>query len=64
MITLKEIRQALTRGYYHSDNARKEVDVALIEAMADEVMAALAAAEASKNLQGATNKGVFNRWAG
>lgn len=36
------IRQALARGYCHPDNANKELDAKLIEAMTSEVVKALA----------------------
>jgi hypothetical protein len=35
------IRQAIARGYCHPENAAKELDAVLIEAMVQEVVAAL-----------------------
>jgi hypothetical protein len=40
-ITREEIMQALARAYCHDRNAKKEMDVDLLVAMADEVMKAL-----------------------
>jgi hypothetical protein len=34
-----KLRRALARGYFHPDNLHKEIDTALIEAMAQEVEA-------------------------
>lgn len=36
-----QVRQALARGYCHPDNANKELDAKLIEAMAEEVVKSL-----------------------
>ena len=36
-----QVRQALARGYCHPDNANKELDAALIDAMAQEVIKTL-----------------------
>lgn len=38
MISRDDIRGAMARGYCSRDNAHKEIDVTLINAMADEVM--------------------------
>jgi hypothetical protein len=35
-----QVRQALARGYCHPDNSHKELDAALIDAMAAEVVKA------------------------
>lgn len=41
MMDLRDIRQALARGYCHAENEKKELDAHLIEAMAQEVMEVL-----------------------
>ncbi|MFA7218362.1 MAG: hypothetical protein WC057_07190 [Dehalococcoidales bacterium] len=42
MIQREEIHGALARGYCTPENAHKEVDVALVSAMADEIFALMA----------------------
>jgi len=37
----EQVRQALARGYCHPENASKELDADLIEAMAQEVVKSL-----------------------
>ena len=40
-ITREDIQQALARAYCHDRNAKKELDIDLIVAMADEIMTVL-----------------------
>lgn len=40
-----QVRQALARGYCHPENARKELDSELIDAMAKEVVEAFSPAK-------------------